>query len=258
MHELSTGNSLHIQSNSLSPSGNTELGSATTKTDIAERSMSIGRESLRVCLGNRRRGVLERFTASGQSWRNMAMTGDKNAVRVLEFAKTKSIVPMQRRFRTKYHTEPKQFVSGTRNSRRLAAYALRNEEGGRGHRPRMSSVYSRHPLARRLCIQCATDTWLRHLQFPARAMCWLGEGSWQKLLAHARQSQHLQERQGAYYPNKLGEILHLLICLLSAVSILVVALPSSEIPEGHHSVYIPQIRCKCRHMFITEAPQDVW
>ena len=36
----------------------------------------------------------------------MAWTGDKKEFCVLEFAKTDSIVAVQRRFRTMYHTEP--------------------------------------------------------------------------------------------------------------------------------------------------------
>jgi hypothetical protein len=44
----------------ISPSG-------TTKTDTAERSMSVGRESVQVCFCNGRRGVLAGFTARGQS-----------------------------------------------------------------------------------------------------------------------------------------------------------------------------------------------
>jgi hypothetical protein len=36
----------------------------------------------------------------------MAWTGNKKAFCVLEFAKTESIVTVQRRFRTMYHTEP--------------------------------------------------------------------------------------------------------------------------------------------------------
>jgi hypothetical protein len=55
----------------------------------AERSISIGRESLQVRLGNRHHGVLADFTARGQSWRNMARTREKKAFSVLEFAKTR-------------------------------------------------------------------------------------------------------------------------------------------------------------------------
>jgi hypothetical protein len=43
-----------------------QTGSATTKMDTAERSISIGRESLQVCLGNRHHGVLAGFTTRGQ------------------------------------------------------------------------------------------------------------------------------------------------------------------------------------------------
>jgi hypothetical protein len=77
----------------------------TTKTDTAEWNILIGTESVQVCLGNRRHGVLADFTARGQSWRNMAWTGDKKSFCVLEFAKTESIVPVQLWFRIMYHTE---------------------------------------------------------------------------------------------------------------------------------------------------------
>jgi hypothetical protein len=63
-------------------------------------------ESLQVSLGNWRCGVLAEFTARGQSWRNMAGRGAKKVLCVLEFTKTKSIVTVQRRFGTIYHTEP--------------------------------------------------------------------------------------------------------------------------------------------------------
>jgi hypothetical protein len=39
----------------------------TTKTDTVERSISIGRESLKVFFCTRRHGILEGFTARGQS-----------------------------------------------------------------------------------------------------------------------------------------------------------------------------------------------
>ena len=39
--------------------------------------------------------------------RNMAWTRNNKALCVLEFAKTESIVTLQRRFRTMYHTEPR-------------------------------------------------------------------------------------------------------------------------------------------------------
>jgi hypothetical protein len=52
-------------------------------------------------------------------------------------------VTVQQRFRTRYtqnHLRTKQFVSGTRNSSRVTAYALLNGQAGRGYRLRLSSV----------------------------------------------------------------------------------------------------------------------
>jgi len=49
----------------ISPSGISELDCATTKTDTAERSISIGRESLQVFFGTRGLGVLAGSTARG-------------------------------------------------------------------------------------------------------------------------------------------------------------------------------------------------
>ena len=49
----------------ISPSGNSELDCATTKTDTAERSVSIGRESLKVFFCTRGLGVLVGSTARG-------------------------------------------------------------------------------------------------------------------------------------------------------------------------------------------------
>jgi hypothetical protein len=43
-------------------------------------------------LCTRRHGVRAGFTARGRSWRNMAWTGNKKALYVLEFAKTESVV----------------------------------------------------------------------------------------------------------------------------------------------------------------------
>ena len=48
-----------------SPSGTSELDYATTKTDTAERSISIGRESLKVFFCTRGLGVLVGSTATG-------------------------------------------------------------------------------------------------------------------------------------------------------------------------------------------------
>ena len=49
----------------ISPFGISELDCATTKTDTAERSISIGRESLQVFFCNRGLGVLPGSTATG-------------------------------------------------------------------------------------------------------------------------------------------------------------------------------------------------
>jgi hypothetical protein len=49
----------------ISPSGTSELDCATTKTDTAERSITIGRESLKVFFCTRGLGVLAGPTARG-------------------------------------------------------------------------------------------------------------------------------------------------------------------------------------------------
>jgi hypothetical protein len=64
-----------------------ELCCTTTKTETAERSISIGREPLQVFLCTRHSGVLAGFTARRQSWRNMAWTKNEEAFWVFEFAK---------------------------------------------------------------------------------------------------------------------------------------------------------------------------
>jgi hypothetical protein len=57
--------SLYIQSNSEVPPEFPNL--AAQKIDAAERSISIGRESLQVYLDNRHHGIIAGFTARGQS-----------------------------------------------------------------------------------------------------------------------------------------------------------------------------------------------
>ena len=63
-----------------------------------------------------------------------------------------------------YRTEPptdKKFVCGILNSSRVAACALRNEEAGRGHRRRLSSVCEKrlsgalrsHHIEHPLCLE---------------------------------------------------------------------------------------------------------
>ena len=61
----------------------------------------------------------------------MAFTVNKKAFCVLEFAKTESVVTVQRRFRIMFHTEPptdKTIREWYMNSSRVAACALRNEK----------------------------------------------------------------------------------------------------------------------------------
>ena len=107
----------------------------------------------------------------------MAFTVNKKAFCVLEFAKTESIMTVQRRFRIMYHTEPptKQFVNGTWNSSRVATCALRNEVTFRAHRLRLTSV------------------------------C-------EKSLSGAPRSQQLARASSCKVGQNLGEILYLLIC----------------------------------------------
>jgi hypothetical protein len=75
--ELRQFRSVLIQANLLSHSRYSKLSSATTKIDTAERSKSIGRESLPVCLGNRCHSESAGLAARGQSSWNMMRIGDK-------------------------------------------------------------------------------------------------------------------------------------------------------------------------------------
>jgi hypothetical protein len=133
--------------------------------------MSTGRESLQVCLGSRRHGVLAGFTARGQSWRNMARTGDKKAFCVFEFAKTESILTVQRRFRTENYTEPPtdKTIREWYKKFQRSGYLCAEKRTGR---PRLSNVCAKllsGALRSQHIAQNAPDTWLRHLQFPAPA-----------------------------------------------------------------------------------------
>ena len=68
----------------------------------------------------------------------MAFIVNKKAFCVLEFAKTESIVTVQRRFRIMYHTEPptdKTIREWYMNSSRVAACTLRNEQAVRAYGP---------------------------------------------------------------------------------------------------------------------------
>ena len=79
----------------------------------------------------------------------MAFTVNKKAFCVLEFAKTESIVTVQRRFRIMYHTEPptdKTIREWYMNSNRVAACALRNEQAVRPMGPDELFVSQRRDL----------------------------------------------------------------------------------------------------------------
>ena len=68
----------------------------------------------------------------------MAFTVNRKAFCVLEFAKTESVVTVQRRFRIMYHTEQpkdKTIREWYMNSSRVAACALRNEQAVRAYGP---------------------------------------------------------------------------------------------------------------------------
>ena len=68
----------------------------------------------------------------------MTFTVNKKAFCVLEFAKTESIVTVQRRFQIIYHTEPptdKTIREWYMNSSRVALCALRNEQAVRAYAP---------------------------------------------------------------------------------------------------------------------------
>ena len=62
LHDLSSATNTGFF---ISPSGTSELDCATTKTDTAERSISIGRDSLKVFFCTRGLGVLPGSTARG-------------------------------------------------------------------------------------------------------------------------------------------------------------------------------------------------
>ena len=89
----------------ISLSGISKLNCATTKTDTAERSISIDRESLQVFFVLGALVYLQVPPLGGshdEKWRSQWI----RKCSVLEFAKTESIVTVQRRFRIMYHTEP--------------------------------------------------------------------------------------------------------------------------------------------------------
>ena len=128
----------------ISPSGTSELDCTTAKTDTAERSISIGRESLKVFFVLGAVAYLQVPPLGGscdEKWR---------AQRIRKRSVSWNLPKLSQLWRCNGGFGPciaqnhllrtKHFVSGTWNSSRVAACALRNEEAGRGHRPRLSSV----------------------------------------------------------------------------------------------------------------------
>ena len=127
----------------ISPSGTSELDCATTKKDTAERSISIGRESLKFFFVLGALAYLQVPPLGGsrdEKWR---------AQWIRERSVSSNLPKLSQLWRCnggfgpctpQNHLRTKQFVSGTWNSSRVAACALRNEEAGRGHRPRLPSV----------------------------------------------------------------------------------------------------------------------
>ena len=156
----------------ISSSGISELDCATTKTDTAERSVSIGRESLQVFFVL---GALAYFQvpplagSHDEKWRSQWIR--KRSVS-WNLPKTESIVTVQRRFRIMYHTEPptdKTIREWYMNSSRVAACALWNKQAVRAYGPRRVCVTVcgiMHP-------RCCRPTGRQH-RFAAhrQPLCW--------------------------------------------------------------------------------------
>jgi len=121
----------------ISPPGTSELDRATTKKDTAERSISIGRESLKVFFVLGALAYLQVPLLGGngdEKWR--AQWIRKHSVS-WNLPKLSQLWWCNGGFgpcTAQNHLQTKQFVSGTWNSSRVAACALRNEEACQGHR----------------------------------------------------------------------------------------------------------------------------
>ena len=75
----------------------------------------------------------------------MAFSGAEKAFCVLQFAKSKSIVMVQRRFRTQYHKDPptdKPIHTWYNNFEQIGSFSA----GKRTGRPSVSDVYAEHSL----------------------------------------------------------------------------------------------------------------
>ena len=136
---------------------------------------------------------------------------NKKAFCVLEFAKTESTVTVQRRFRIMYHTEPptdKTIREWYMNSSRVGACALRNDPKPPLHSQIWLS-FGKFQETERFLIHCG-----RH--FSSRLPP--SGGTWK----YAKAPSTKKTWRDSLPIEKL----------LSAVSVLVVAQSSSEIPEG--------------------------
>ena len=129
----------------ISPTGISELDCATTKTDTAERSISIGRESLQVffffVLGALAYLQVSPLAGSrDEKWRSQWIRKRSVSWNLPKLSQLWRCNGGFGSCTTQNHLRTKQFVSGTWNSSRVAACALRNEEAVRAHRLRLSSV----------------------------------------------------------------------------------------------------------------------
>jgi hypothetical protein len=99
--------------------------------------------TLLVCLGNRSHDVPADFTARGSRDETWRAQGIRKRSVSSNLPKLSQLYLCNGGFEPntiQNHVWTKQFVSGKRNSSRLAACALRNEKVGRGYRPRLTSV----------------------------------------------------------------------------------------------------------------------
>ena len=194
----------------ISPAGISELDCATTKTDTAERSISKGSESL-LFFFTRGLGALPGSTARRESRRKMAFTVNKKAFCILKFAKTDGL-----------------FVSQRTGSHSAGIHV---------------------PFTN--CFVCRWFCVVQDPKLPLHNHNWLSFGKFQDterfLIHYERQfSSRLPPSCGTWKYAKAPSTKKTwrdsltIDMLLSAVSVLVVAQSSSEIPEGlmNNPVYL--------------------
>ena len=128
----------------ISSSRISELDCATTKTDTAERSISISRESLQVfffLLGALAYLQVPPLGGSrDEKWRSQWIRKSSVSWNLPQLSQLWRCNGGFESCTTQNHLRTKQFLSGTWYSSRVAACALRNEEAVRAHRLRLSSV----------------------------------------------------------------------------------------------------------------------